>query len=367
MKKFTAVSLFSGAGGMDVGFKKAGFNVLAANELDAYACDTYAANHPDSILFRGDINTHAENLANYAGVDLVFGGPPCQGFSVAGKMDAEDPRSKLVFAFANTIDRLKPFTFVMENVKALGALSKFESVRNELFRRFYDAGYSVSAMILNAKDFGAAQSRERVFFIGVRRPHANIKIGNLNKYKKKAVSLRQAISHLGKAGTKYNSRICNAKITLATTPILRKSPYAGMLFNGQGRPLNPDGWSSTLPASMGGNRTPIIDERHLFDNQKSWVETYHAHLMSGGQPLQLGEAPPTLRRLTVDEAALLQCFPADYNFIGPQSKVFSQIGNAVPCNLAYAVGQAICDVLNNQNKTCTPYQIQVGEMLELEF
>jgi len=367
MNKFTAISLFSGAGGMDVGFKKAGFNVLAANELDSYACDTYEANHPDSVLFRGDLNAHTENLAKYEGVDLVFGGPPCQGFSVAGKMDAEDPRSKLVFAFANMIDRIKPRAFVMENVKALGALSKFESVRNELFRRFYDAGYSVSVMILNAKDFGTAQSRERVFFIGVRRPYANIKIGSLNKYKKKAVSLRQAISHLGKAGTENNSRICNAKITLATTPILRKSPYAGMLFNGQGRPLNPDGWSSTLPASMGGNRTPIIDEGHLFDNEKSWVEKYHAHLMSGGQPLKLGEVPSTLRRLTVDEAALLQCFPANYNFIGPQSKVFSQIGNAVPCNLAFAVGQAVFDALNNPSDFHTSNQIQVGEMLELAF
>ncbi|MFZ1766969.1 MAG: DNA cytosine methyltransferase, partial [Candidatus Nitrotoga sp.] len=77
--------------------------------------------------------------------------------------------------------------------------------------------------------------------------------------------------------------------------------------------------------------------------------------------------PPSLRRLTIDEAALLQCFPANYNFIGPQSKVFSQIGNAVPCNLAYAVGQAVCDALKNPNNICTSYQIQVGEMLELEF
>ena len=367
MKDLTAVSLFCGAGGMDVGFKKAGFHVIAANELDAYACDTYKANHPEAMLFRGDINLLRDSLAAYKGVDLVFGGPPCQGFSVAGKMDNNDPRSKLVFEFANVVEQLKPTSFVMENVKALGALTKFEHVRNELFRRFHILGYSITIIILNAKDFGGAQARERVFFIGMKSTHPSIKAGIFNTYKKKAVSLRQAIMPLGVAGSISNPRVCNAKITLATTPILRKSPYAGMLFNGQGRPLNPDGWSSTLPASMGGNRTPIIDERHLFENEEGWVEKYHAYLMSGGQPGKFGDVPPYLRRLTVDEAALLQCFPANYNFIGPQSKVYSQIGNAVPCNLAFAVGQVVYRALTNPDSFRKAQQTQRGEMFELNL
>ncbi|MEI7869055.1 MAG: DNA cytosine methyltransferase [Candidatus Methylumidiphilus sp.] len=367
MSKLTAVSLFCGAGGMDVGFKKAGFNVVAANELDAYACNTYAANHPEAALFRGDINLLRDGLAIYNGVDLVFGGPPCQGFSVAGKMDADDPRSKLVFAFAGVVESLKPSSFVMENVKALGVLSKFEPIRKDLFRRFHTLGYSVTVIILNAKDYGAAQARERVFFIGVRSSYPAIKAGMFNQYKKKAVSLRQAISPLGLAGSKSNSRVCNAKITLATNPVLRKSPYAGMLFNGQGRPINPDGWSSTLPASMGGNRTPIIDECHLFENKEGWVEKYHAYLMAGGQPMKFGDVPQQLRRLTIDEAALLQCFPSNYNFIGPQSKVYSQIGNAVPCNLAFAVGQVVYGALTNSEIFHASYQPQRGEMLELNL
>ena len=81
-----------------------------------------------------------------------------------------------------------------------------------------------------------------------------------------------------------------------------------MLFNGQGRPLNPDSWSSTLPASMGGNRTPIIDENHLYDYGESWVEKYHSDLMSG-KDINILQVPKSLRRLTIDEAKIIQTFP----------------------------------------------------------
>lgn len=162
------ISLFSGAGGMDVGFKAAGFDVVAANEMDKYACETFRSNHPGTDLLEGDIDRHEEELCLYRGIDVVFGGPPCQGFSVAGKMDPDDSRSKLIFSFCNIVERVKPKAFVMENVKALGALAKFEKVRKALMLRFNKAGYTVTVNLLNSKDFGVPQSRERVFFIGVR-------------------------------------------------------------------------------------------------------------------------------------------------------------------------------------------------------
>lgn len=345
MRTLTAVSLFSGAGGMDVGFRNAGFKILAASEMDAFACKTYQANHKDSVLFQGDVNQHIAQLGSYHGADVVFGGPPCQGFSVAGKMDPDDPRSKLVFSFVEVVQAVRPRAFVMENVKALATLDKFQKVREELFRLFSQLGYSVSMNVLNAKDYGSAQNRERVFFIGTLDIKQNIRLTALDAYKQKALSVRDVIQHLGPAGSDSNTRICKAKITLAERPILRKSPYAGMLFNGQGRPLNPDGWSSTLPASMGGNRTPIIDEGHLYEYKESWVEKYHEKLWSGAAVTPEIVVPKHLRRLTVDEAALLQGFPADYEFIGPQSKVYCQIGNAVPCSLAEAVASAVRDLL----------------------
>ena len=118
-----AISLFSGAGGMDVGFENAGIKVVFANELVSDAAETYRANHPGCKMVNDDINNVIDTLAEYEGIDLVFGGPPCQGFSVAGKMDPDDNRSKLIFTFLDVIEKVKPRAFVMENVKALGELS----------------------------------------------------------------------------------------------------------------------------------------------------------------------------------------------------------------------------------------------------
>ena len=105
---------------MDVGFENAGIKVVFANELVADAAETYRANHPDCIMVNDDINNVIDSLGKYEGVDLVFGGPPCQGFSVAGKMDPDDDRSKLIFTFLDVVERVKPRAFVMENVKVPG-------------------------------------------------------------------------------------------------------------------------------------------------------------------------------------------------------------------------------------------------------
>lgn len=336
-----AVSLFSGAGGMDVGVKNAGFEIVAANELDPYACKTYRENHKETVLYEGDIEKNLDAIGTYKGADLVFGGPPCQGFSVAGKMDPNDPRSKLVFSYCDAVERVMPKAFIMENVKALGALEKFKGIREQIFGKMSALGYTLSMVILNAKDFGVPQSRERVFFIGIFGKNKQITYADFEHKKAKAISLREAIIHLGPAGSEKNSRITKAKITLAEKPVLRKSPYAGMLFNGQGRPLNPDAWSSTLPASMGGNRTPIIDEWHLYDDLPSWIEEYHKALIDGTKKAEYRDAPKRLRRLTINEAIILQTFPDDYIFFGPQSKVFNQIGNAVPCKLAQVVAEVV--------------------------
>nr|WP_315468502.1 DNA cytosine methyltransferase [uncultured Undibacterium sp.] len=361
-----AISLFSGAGGMDVGFKKAGFEIVAAIELDKHACETFRANHPETNLLEGNIDVRGSELDSYKNIDVVFGGPPCQGFSVAGKMDPEDPRSKLIFSFCSIVENVRPKAFVMENVKALGLLSKFEQVRIALIERFRAAGYNVTIHILNAKDFGVPQSRERVFFIGVQDGIKPIVGSHFSYFKKNAPTLREVLVPLGKPGSKFNDRVCNAKVTLAANPILRKSPYAGMMFNGQGRPLNPDGWASTLPASMGGNRTPIIDDEHLYHNKASWVEDYHRHLISGGRPQGMHDAPSFLRRLTVNEAALLQTFPSDYEFCGPSSKVFSQIGNAVPCEFANVVAECVKKSLLGTSGGSKD-TMEVGRNFELSF
>lgn len=341
-----AVSLFSGAGGMDVGFAKAGFDTVWANDIMPDACKTFEANH-GPVIRCGPLEEYIDELDDLPPPDVLIGGPPCQGFSVAGRMDLSDPRSQLVFTYMDALRRLKPRAFVMENVKALAKLEKFRAVRERLLREARQAGYNCSLVVLRASDYGVPQARERMFLVGFR---DGVKASNfparLAVTKTPARTLRETICHLGKAGSETNSRICNARVTIAAKPVMRRSPYAGMMFNGQGRPLNPNGYASTLPASMGGNRTPIIDEPHLYGEAESWVEEYHAGLWAGGPPLPFEGAPKRLRRLTIDEAILIQTFPADYDFKGRNSSIFTQIGNAVPCELAYHVADAVKAVLN---------------------
>lgn len=346
------ISLYSGAGGLDVGFKNQGFNILWANDFEKNACATYAANIGDHIEC-GDIKLFKEDLVKrYKGeeIDIVFGGPPCQGFSVAGKMDPDDPRSQHVWNFVDIVDKLRPRAFVMENVKALGKLTKWGDVRQELLKRTRGMGYATNFVILNATDFNVPQARERVFFIGFQNNPTIIPDLEemLRPYERKAPTVREVLSALSRAGEGNNVGVCKAKITIAPKPVLRKSPYAGMLFNGMGRPVRIDGYCSTLPASMGGNKTPIIDEEELYHGSTSWAVEYHRQIMEGGQPSEFREAPSRLRRLTVEEAALLQSFPLDYTFCGSQSSIFKQIGNAVPCNLGEAIASMMKEYLSHE-------------------
>ena len=352
MKTRKSISLFTGAGGMDVGFSRAGFDVVWANEINNDACDTYRLNHTGHIEC-GDIRNFIDKLESHKDIDLVFGGPPCQGFSVAGKMDPNDERSQLIFSFMDVVEKVKPKAFVLENVKALAVLDKWAPVRNSLFERARALGYDfVELVLLNATEYGVPQKRERMFFIGIKgvsKISKNLSgfLGVLEKHKKVASPIKELFNQLGPIGTEKNNKICRAKITLAREPILRRSAYAGMIFNGAGRPIDANGYSNTLPASMGGNRTPIIDENQIFNGGESWIENYHSMLWAGERPQNI--TPPNyLRRITVDEASRIQTFPTNYKFAGKQNSIYSQIGNAVPCELAYVVASALQEVLDNE-------------------
>jgi DNA (cytosine-5)-methyltransferase 1 len=323
-----------------------GFQTVWANDIMPDACETFAANH-GPVIRCGPLEHFVSELNGISSPDVLIGGPPCQGFSVAGKMDPSDPRSQLVYTFMEAVRRVRPRAFVMENVKALARLEKFRAVRERLIREATAAGYDCSLVVLRASDYGVPQGRERMFLVGFR---DGISAKNFSAHimmsKKSAPTLREVITPLGKAGSRTNSRVCKAKVTIAAKPVLRRSPYAGMMFNGQGRPLNPNGYASTLPASMGGNRTPIVDEPHLFGEAESWIEEYHTQLWNGGKSLPFEAAPSRLRRLTIDECILIQTFPLKYNFKGKNSSIFTQIGNAVPCELAHHVAESVKAVLD---------------------
>jgi DNA (cytosine-5)-methyltransferase 1 len=360
-----AISLFSGAGGFDIGIIKAGFEVIWANDNNKDACNTYSNNIGKHIIC-DNFESHLNDLIEFQNkTDLVFGGPPCQGFSVAGKMNPDDPRSQQIWNFARAIEIIKPKAFIMENVKALGSLNKWSSTRSNLLKYFKEIGYSTNFIVLNATEFNVPQARERVFFIGFKTK--SFFIPDLEKmvepYKVISQTVRESLRVLDKAGSGNNINLCNAKITLTTKPVLRKSPYAGMLFNGAGRPIRINGYSATLPASMGGNKTPIIDEDELYKNKPSWVEKYHSEVVNAQITPEYKIAPRQLRRLTVDECAVLQTFPLNFKFVGSQSSIYKQIGNAVPVNLGFSIAKMIYDYLmDNQKKISIPksnYQMEI--------
>ena len=349
-EEFSAVSLFSGAGGMDVGFVKAGFDVVFANDINKAACDTFNLNHQITSLC-GDLRDHRDRVSSFKGVDIVFGGPPCQGFSVAGKMDPHDERSQLIWNFFDKIELLKPNAYVCENVKALAINSRWSTIRDGLIEKSNSLGYTTALIVLNASDYGVPQARERMFLVGVKgKPSVNSSIlkaaliSSLADKEEAPIIISDLIKSLGPAGSKNNSRTCSAIITYAKNPVLRKSPYAGMLFNGAGRPINPNGVALTLAASMGGNKTPIVDEEEIFGGKPSYVANYHQLLLAGSAPRK-GTAPARLRRITIDEALAIQSFPNDYKMAGSQSAMYKQIGNAVPCRLAEVLAKTVFEIL----------------------
>jgi len=287
--------------------------------------------HVGSILGLPD-----EVLPMTGSADLVIGGPPCQGFSVAGKMDPNDARSSHVFHFMDVVARVQPRAFVMENVKALYWNRRWDLIRGRLRARADDLGYRSALVLCNAAHYGVPQARERMLFIGVRDSDlVTLEPTTADR----PPTLRMALDQLPRYGEPGNDSICRAKVTPAKEPIMRRSPFAGMMFNGAGRPMDLDSPAPTLPASMGGNKTPIVDQDQIDSGAKPWILDYHARLWNGGKPLQ--SVPKRLRRITVEEAAAIQTFPLGLEWRGPQSAQFRQIGNAVPPRLALAAAEAV--------------------------
>lgn len=346
---YKAVSLFSGAGGMDVGFKSAGIQVVLANELDKRAAETFSANHPETELIVGDINDNFSRLKELNDIDIVFGGPPCQGFSVIGKMDPNDERSQLIWSFLEAVEIIQPKAFIMENVKALATLNKWKDVREAYINKAIELGYGCIPFIINAAEYGTPQKRERVFFVGIKNDFSfnDEMTENITSQKRLAPTIRELLKDLGPAGSEKNPNTCNAKITYAVKPVMRKIPYDCLMFNGIGRPVDPDGYSRTITASMGGNMTLIFDEEYLHNpDADNWIQEYYDKLVSGEVTPEFKEAPSRLRRMTINEARRIQTFPDGYIFCGAKTSIYKQIGNAVPCEMAKTIATAVVKYLD---------------------
>ena len=328
----TSLDLFAGAGGLSLGLAQAGVESTCAVESDANAAETYAGHAPSADVRAGRVES--QDLRRFRGrVDLVCGGPPCQPFSSGGlRKGARDERDGLP-AFMAAVEAVVPRAVLIENVPGL-AVGARRPVLDALVADLQAMGYAVAWRVLNAADFGVPQSRRRLFVVGVRAGRFAWPEPTHGQGASRAHVATGAVLTDEPVGQPNASRV-----TYAKNPDLRPSPYHGLLFNGGGRPIDPDRPAPTILASAGGNKTPFLDTLGV-------VPAYHAHLAAGGEP-RSGDVPGA-RRLTVREVARLQTFPDSVVFAGRPSAQYRQVGNAVPPVLAEALGGAVIAALGEE-------------------
>jgi DNA (cytosine-5)-methyltransferase 1 len=328
-RKLTFVVLFSGAGGLSLGLKRAGFEPIVALDIDPFASKTFKFNFPGVPVINADVRTL--DWEPFRGkIDLVAGGPPCQPFSVAGDQKAASDSRDMLPEFVRAVRELKPRAFLLENVAGLVSTRHRPYFVSRL-KELSELGYEVDFTVLNAANFGVPQDRRRVIAIGLKQgkpefPQPSHGVSARRPY----IAARQVLA------AAPPDELNRAIVTYAKQPVLRPSPFAGMLVNGGGRPIDLDRPSQTIPASAGGNRTHIVDNRCV-------LLEYHQHLLNNGVP-RVGIVKG-VRRLTIRESARLQSFPDDFHFAGERSVQYRQVGNAVPPMLSEAVGRSIIDSL----------------------
>ena len=325
------ISLFSGCGGLDLGFERAGFEISIANEYDPTIWDTYKINHPFTKLIEGDIRSLKEDDFP-DDIDGIIGGPPCQSWSEAGALRGiNDARGKLFYDYIRILKSKQPKFFLAENVSGMLANRHSEAVNN-IIAMFKDCGYDVSINLVNAKDYGVPQERRRVFYIGFRSDlgiHFEFPIGSTADDKKK-LTLRDVIWDLQftavPAGARnyHNPQAINNNeyFTGAYSPI----------FMSRNRVKGWDEQAFTVQAS--GRQCQL----HPQAPKMIFIEQNKREFVKGKEHLY--------RRMTIREIARIQGFPDDFKFIyNYTDDAYKMIGNAVPVNLAYEVAVAIKQAL----------------------
>lgn len=319
------ISLFAGAGGMDLGFKKAGFKIVVANEFDKTIWETYEKNH-ENPLIHGDIREIASS--SLPECDGIIGGPPCQSWSEAGALRGiNDDRGKLFFEFIRILKDKQPKFFVAENVSGMMAKRNSQAVRN-ITHLFSTAGkgYDVFIKMLNAKDYNVPQDRKRVFYVGFRHD-LNVDF-QFPPPSNKKITLQEAIGDLTDTAipalekNKTNGNDC----------IVPNHEYFignfSTIYMSRNRVRGWDEQSFTIQA--GGRHAPI----HPQAPPMIKVEKDKQIFVSGSENLY--------RRLSVRECARIQTFPDNFTFYYKSlGDGYKMVGNAVPVELAYALAKQI--------------------------
>lgn len=394
ISRFKVVSLFTGCGGFDLGLKKAGFNVIWANDFFKEAVDTYKSNIGDHVHF-GDI-TKVKNDEIPNNFDVLIGGFPCQGFSVANtKRSMTDSRNFLYLELLRVLKAKAPTYFIAENVKGILSMEKGK-VFDMIIKDFTDLGYRVDYRLLNAAEYGIPQFRERIFIIGNRinainpfpvKTHSVQQDSSLFNILKPVKTVKESIGFLANVrtrdfpfelngemihnhvarlnvsehffGRKFDVNqfdICDylkhwrSKSDLSVKKIDQIFGYAhtaGHWFrkdNNSGSIPKPDDWWELKKLLKFDDKydeqvTTFVKKNIAFEQSlriNNW-ETPSDTITATGPEIH----PNKLRRLSVRECAIIQTFPNDFIFKGSIGNMYKQIGNAVPVDLAYKIAELI--------------------------
>lgn len=328
------LSLFSGCGGLDLGFEKAGFEIPVANEFDPTIWETFKVNHPKTQLLECDIkNIKEEDLPK--DIDGIIGGPPCQSWSEAGAMRGiNDSRGQLFFEYIRLLKILKPKFFLAENVSGMLSKKHKEAVDN-FIKLFKDCGYDVSLTLVNAKDYGVAEERKRVFYIGFRNdlkidfkfPEGSTKDDN------KKITLREILWDLKDSAVPAEDKNYHNPKAVNNNEYF-VGAYSPM-FMSRNRVKSWDEQAYTVQAS--GRQCQI----HPQAPKMIKVGLNRCEFESGKEYLY--------RRMSIREVARIQGFPDNFKFIyNKVDNAYKMIGNAVPVNLAYEIALAIKKVLEDK-------------------
>lgn len=363
-KKYNCIELFAGSGGLGTGFINAGFNIVSANDIWQPAAKTYMANHPNTRYIVEDIaNITGDDLLKKTGyqkkdIDIIIGGPPCQGFSTLGKRFIDDPRNKLFKEYVRIVNDIRPKFFVMENVSGILSMEGGKVLKS-ILKSFNEIGYKLEYRLLNAAEYGVPQQRERTIFIGTR-TDINIKYPekthciNKNINLPKVLTLWEAISDLPQSDdeemtsyllppqNEYQERMRkNSTIITNHKPSFHNDKAKKMMTY---IPVGKSVWdiketipSKYLPTSGYGNTYARLNP-----NEPGMTITRNFSCISSSRCIH----PYLNRGLTAREAARIQSYPDNYIFLGSKTDISIQIGNSVPPILAEKLGYALKNMLD---------------------
>lgn len=386
MKRSVGIDLFAGAGGLSLGFEQAGFDIAAAVEIDPIHCATHEYNFPNSTVIcasvvnvTGDEIRRKAKLGN-ADIDVVFGGAPCQGFSMIGKRALDDPRNQLVFHYVRLVSELQPKYFVFENVRGL-TLGKHAEFLSELIAALEAAGYDVLSpyQVLNAADYGVPQDRKRLFVIGARR---GLDVPDYPKQHDQRVSVWEAIGDLPDAdhfdalnatdevNTKWKTEALYAQqlrgLNIDPTDFGYAREFDHTILTSSLRTAHTELSMQRFMATEHGKTEPISRFRKLPPN--GLCNTLRAGTDSArGAFTSPRPIHPFLPRvITVREAARLHSYPDWFRFHMTKWHGFRQIGNSVPPLLGRAVASEIMKALGVKPRK-PKLLLQTGELDLLAF